>query len=138
MNERNTELFFGDEENNVIITLTDEDGKDTDVMLIASFEIEEMGTEYIIAVEMDETGEGLTEDMQLLKYEEDLDGEPEIGSIDDEEEYALAAQACKEILKSGAIEGFSVEEEEEEDENDYLRDLGTIFPGISIDKGQDF
>jgi uncharacterized protein YrzB (UPF0473 family) len=133
MNDKNTDLLFGDEENNVIITLTDEDGDETDVMLIASFEIEEMGSEYIIAVEMDETGEGLTEEMQILKYREDEDGDPDISSIDDEEEYFVAAQACKEILKSGAIEGFSVEEEEG-DEEDYLGDLGTMFPGISIDR----
>jgi hypothetical protein len=67
----------------------------------------------------------------LLRYEEDEDGEPEISSIEDEDEYTIVAQACKEILKSGAIEGFSVEED---DEDDYLSDLGTMFPGISIDR----
>jgi uncharacterized protein YrzB (UPF0473 family) len=132
MNQKNTELFFGDEESNVVITLTDEEGKDKNVVLIASFEIEETGGEYIIAVEMDEAGEELTQEMELLKYQEDSDGEPEIFSIDDEDEYATVAEVCKGLLKSGAIEGFSVEEEEEED--DYLSDLGTIFPGVSIDR----
>lgn len=132
MNQKNTELFFGDEES-VVITLQDEDGAGTDVVLLASFEIEELGTEYIISVELDENGEDITEELQLLKYEEDEDGEPEISSIDDEEEYELAVQACKQILKSGAIEGFDVEDEEEDDD-DYLSDIGTIFPGLSVDK----
>jgi uncharacterized protein YrzB (UPF0473 family) len=134
MNERNTELFFGDEDNNVVITLTDEDGRDTDVMLVASFEIEEMASEYLIAVETDENGE-MTEEMELLKYLEDEDGEPEIATIDDEEEYALVAEVCKDLLRSGAIEGFSVDEEDEDDgDGGYLSDLGDIFPGLSIDQ----
>lgn len=133
MNQKNTELFFGDEES-VVITLQDEDGEGTDVVLLASFEIEELGTEYIISVELDENGEDITEELQLLKYEEDEDGEPEISSIDDEEEYEIAVQACKQILKSGAIEGFDVEDEEEDEDDDYLSDIGTIFPGLSVDK----
>ena len=134
MNQKNTELFFGDEES-VVITLQDEDGEGTDVVLLASFEIEELGTEYIISVELDENGEDITEEIQLLKYEEDEEGEPEISSIDDEEEYELASEACKQILRSGAIEGFDVEDEDDEEgEEDYLSDIGTIFPGLSVEK----
>lgn len=141
MNQKNKDLFFGNDEN-VVITLTDEDGTDTDVALIASFEVEELGTEYIMVVEMDETGEGITDQMQVLKYEEDEAGEPEISSIDDEEEYELATEACRQIIKSGAIEGFDVEDDDGEEydadySDDYLSDIGTIFPGLSIDRDEE-
>ena len=51
MNQENTELFFGDEQD-VVITLEVEDGTETKVTPLASFEIDELGTEYIIAAEL--------------------------------------------------------------------------------------
>ena len=50
MNQENTELFFGDEQD-VVITLEVEDGTETKVTPLASFEIDELGTEYIIAAD---------------------------------------------------------------------------------------
>ena len=43
MNQENTELFFGDEQD-VILTLEVEDGTEIKVTPLASFEIEELGT----------------------------------------------------------------------------------------------
>ena len=56
MNQENTELFFGDEQD-VVITLEVEDGTETKVTPLASFEIDELGTEYIIAAELTPVGE---------------------------------------------------------------------------------
>lgn len=140
MNQENTELFFGDEQD-VVITLEVEDGTETKVTPLASFEIDELGNEYIIAAELSQDETSMTGEVQILKYEEDEDGDASMSSIEDEEEYELAAEACRQIIKSGAIEGFDVEDDEDEDSEeyneDYLSDIGNIFPGLSIDKGDE-
>lgn len=139
MNQKNTELFFGDEQD-IVITLEVEDGTETKVTPLAGFEIDELGTEYIIAAELAPDEESMTGEVQILKYEEDADGEASMCSIEDEEEYELAAEACRQIIKSGAIEGFDVEDEDEDSEEyneDYLSDIGNIFPGLSIDNGEE-
>lgn len=140
MNQENTELFFGDEQD-VVITLEVEDGTEIKVTPLASFEIEELGAEYIIAAELAQDEESMTGEVQILKYEEDEDGEASMATIEDEEEYEMAAQACRQIIKSGAIEGFDVEDDDDEDSEeyneDYLSDIGNIFPGLSIDKGDE-
>lgn len=105
MNQENTELFFGDEQD-VILTLEVEDGTEIKVTPLASFEIEELGTEYIIAVELEDDEQTMTGEVQILKYEEDENGEAAMSSIEDEEELELATDACRQIIKSGAIEGF--------------------------------
>lgn len=139
MNQKNTELFFGDEQD-IVITLEVEDGTETKVTPLAGFEIDELGTEYIIAAELAPDEESMTGEVQILKYEEDADGEASMYSIEDEEEYELAAEACRQIIKSGAIEGFDVEDDDEDSEEyyeDYLSDIGNIFPGLSIDNGEE-
>lgn len=139
MNQKNTELFFGDEQD-IVITLEVEDGTEIKVTPLAGFEIDELGTEYIIAAELAPDEESMTGEVQILKYEEDADGEASMYSIEDEEEYELAAEACRQIIKSGAIEGFDVEDEDEDSEEyneDYLSDIGNIFPGLSIDNGEE-
>lgn len=139
MNQENTELFFG-EDQDVVITLEVEDGTVTKVTPLASFEIEELGTEYIIAAELTPDEDEMTGEVQLLKYEEDADGEASMASIEDEEEYEAAAEACRQIIRSGAIEGFDVEEDDEDSEEyneDYLSDIGNIFPGLSIEKDEE-
>ena len=139
MNQKNTELFFGDEQD-IVITVEVEDGTETKVTPLAGFEIDELGTEYIIAAELTPDEESMTGEVQILKYEEDADGEASMYSIEDEEEYELAAEACRQIIKSGASEGFDVEDEDEDSEEyneDYLSDIGNIFPGLSIDNGEE-
>ena len=81
MNQENTELFFGDEQD-VILTLEVEDGTEIKVTPLASFEIEELGTEYIIAVELEDDEQTMTGEVQILKYEEDENGEAAMSSID--------------------------------------------------------
>lgn len=138
MNDRNTELFFGDDEN-VVVTLTDEDGQDVEAQIMAAFEIEELGTEYLMAVVLTEDGEeDFSGEIHALKYEEDENGEPEILPIEEEEEMEIVSQAMQELLENGMLDGVEFSDEEDEDEemtdDNYLDDIGTIFPGVSIDK----
>ena len=140
MNQENTELFFGDEQD-VILTLEVEDGTESKVTPLASFEIEELGTEYIIAVELEDDEQTMTGEVQILKYEEDENGEAAMSSIEDEEELELATDACRQIIKSGAIEGFEVEVDEDDEDSeeyneDYLSDIKNMIPGISIEQDE--
>ena len=140
MNQENTELFFGDEQD-VILTLEVEDGTWIKVTPLASFEIEELGTEYIIAVELEDDEQTMTGEVQILKYEEDENGEAAMSSIEDEEELELATDACRQIIKSGAIEGFEVEVDEDDEDSeeyneDYLSDIKNMIPGISIEQDE--
>lgn len=137
MNDRNTDLFFGDEED-VVLTLTDEDGNDVDAVIIAAFEIEELSTEYVAALEVNEQHEVENGEVVILRYSEDEDGDPVIDSIDDEEEYEIVTSAFRQLVESGEIEGFDYdfddEDDEDDSEDDYLSDISSMFPGISIDK----
>lgn len=136
MNDKNTELFFGDEEE-VVLTLTDENGQDIDAEIVAAFEIEELSTEYVVVLPITDEEEDEDEDQEviILKYREDEDGNPDMSPIEDEEESELAAEGLRQLLKSGAIEGFECSDEDEEDGEDaYLDEIGDIFPGVSIDK----
>lgn len=132
MNDKNSELFFGEEED-VVLTLTDEDGVDTDVQLIAAFEIDEYSQEYVAALVLDETGEPEDGEVILFHYNEDEEGNPDIGGIEKEEEYEVAAQVFRQILEEGDLEGIELEDEDDE-EDGYLDDIGDIIPGISIEK----
>ena len=132
MNQENTELFFGDEQD-VILTLEVEDGTEIKVTPLASFEIEELGTEYIIAVELEDDEQTMTGEVQ--------NGEAAMSSIEDEEELELATDACRQIIKSGAIEGFEVEVDEDDEDSeeyneDYLSDIKNMIPGISIEQDE--
>ena len=116
-----------------------EDGTEIKVTPLASFEIEELGTEYVIAAELEDDEETMTGEVQILKYEEDENGEAAMSSIEDEEELELAADACRQIIKSGAIEGFEVEVDEDDEDSeeyneDYLSDIKNMIPGISIEQ----
>lgn len=136
MNDRNTDLFFGDEDD-VLLTLTDEDGNDVDAQIIAAFEIEELSAEYIAVLEVNENHEVENGEVIVLRYSEDEDGDPVIDSIDDEDEYEIVTEAFRQLVESGAVEGFSYdgdEDEEDDIDDNYLKDIGDMFPGVSIDK----
>ncbi len=135
MNDRNAELFFGDEEE-VLLTLTDEDGNDVDTQMIAVFEIEELSSEYVAVLEVNENHEVENGEVIILRYSEDEDGDPVIDSIDDEEEYEIVTEAFRQLVESGAVEGFDYDDDDDEEEvdDDYLNDIGKMFPGVSIDK----
>lgn len=136
MNDRNTELLFGDDDEDVVLTLTNEDGEEMDAEILASFEIEELGTEYIAVLPVTEDEEAEEREVVILRYAEDADGNPDISMIEDEEEAEIVAEGFRQMLQSGALEGFDCfdEDDEEEISDDYLEDIGDIFPGISIDR----
>ncbi len=71
-----------------VITLTDEDGKETEFEVVASLEIDGVIYYALMPIEDNENG-----DCVLLKLEEDENGEEILSTIDDDDEYERVADA---------------------------------------------
>ena len=71
-----------------IITLTDEDGNETEFEVIASLELD--GTVYYALMPVADNDNG---DCVILKLEEDENGEEILTTIDDDDEYDRVADA---------------------------------------------
>lgn len=125
MNDRNRDLFFNeDSDYSISISITDEDGKEEEAELIASIEIEELGREFVAVIPESQSGNSEMEAL-ILEYTEDENGEPVFSAIDDDEVLGLAADAFNQFFSDA-------EEDEDEDSGDYLEDIGSIIPGVTI------
>lgn len=131
MNDKNQELLFSDnDEETVVVTLTDEDGKDVDAEIMAAIEIEELGKEYV-AVMPQEVTEDLAEgEALILEYSEDSDGNPQFAPVEDETEFEIASKAFNQFFESAMDD----DDDDNEASGDFLDDLGDIIPGVSIKK----
>lgn len=127
MNDKNREMFFSEEsEYDAVITITDENDKDIDAEIIASIEVEELGKEYVAVLPL-ETPEQLGEsEAIILEYNEDAEGNPVFSAVEDDDEFEIVSSAFNQFFSE---EEFAFEEEEE---GDYLDDLGEIIPGVSV------
>jgi uncharacterized protein YrzB (UPF0473 family) len=96
MEEQNKNL---NEEENNIITLTDEDGKEIDFEVIGDAEID--GTVYyaMTPAGAQETNEGIIEYV-LLKLIEDEEGEEVFVTVDDEDEFDKVADFFDDMFDS--------------------------------------
>lgn len=77
------EMFGAD-----IVTLTDEDGVETDFEIIASLELNGNTYYALMPVEDNENG-----DCVILRLEEDENGDEILSTIDDDDEYERVADA---------------------------------------------
>ena len=106
MNAKNYDLFFNeDAEETAYITLTTEDGISIDTEIIAAIEIEELGKEYVAALQTEENEEFEEGEVLLLIYSEDANGDPIFTPVEDDEEIEIV---------SSAFEQFFAEEEDED------------------------
>ena len=128
MNAKNHDLFFNENnEEEALITLTDEDGNSFDTEIIAAIEIEELNKEYVAALPTEPNSLFEEGEVIVLIYTEDANGDPEFAPVEDEEEFEIVSAALEQLL----------EEDDEDDEEDiseesYLDDISDLFPGISI------
>jgi uncharacterized protein YrzB (UPF0473 family) len=83
------ELFDSTE----LITLTDEDGVETEFEVVASLEMN--GTLYYALRPVEDNDEGAC---VILKLEKDEDGEDILSTIDDDDEYETVADAFEDLL----------------------------------------
>ena len=78
-----------------VITLTDEDGVETDFEVVASLEFNGQVYYLLMPVENNENG-----DCVILKLEKDEDGEDILATIDDDDEYDSVADAFEDMMMS--------------------------------------
>ncbi len=101
MNDINKKMFFDNDEDEVtLITLTGENGIAFDAQIMASLEIEDYDKEYI-AVLPAEGNEQLPEDqLIILVYSEDEEGNPLFSGITDEKELQDIGRAFLQYFES--------------------------------------
>ncbi len=137
MSPENREALFESDED-VIFTLTDEDGVDTDMTPIACFEVEELETEYLVMMPVDVPDDDEEVEVTCLRYSENASGEMEIDVIEDPEELELVSQLLGQLIESGQLGDVTMMKEDEDDEEETEEDLASsisrMFPGISFDK----
>ena len=134
MNDKNQKLLFSDsDEETVVITLTDEDGQDIDAEIMAALEIEEFGKEYVAVMPQQATEDLAEGEALILEYSEAAEGNPQFAPVEDEDEFEVVAQAFNQLFEDP--DEFLEDDEDEEDDSDgFLSDIGDILPGISIKK----
>ena len=97
MGAQNTNL----EEDVITVTLTLDNDEVVECAVLTTYEAG--GNEYIALLPMDEAGEEATGDVYLYRYRE-VDGEPTLENIDDDEEYEIAADAFDEWMDEQKFE----------------------------------
>lgn len=101
MNAQNKKLFFENEEDEVtVVTLNATDGKDLDVQVIASLEIENYDKEYLAVLPVEGSDEFPEDQLIILIYSEDENGNPLFDGISDEQELTEIGQAFAEYFDS--------------------------------------
>lgn len=97
MGAQNTNL----EEDVITVTLTLDNDEVVECAVLTTYEAG--GNEYIALLPMDEAGEEATGDVYLYRYQE-VNGEPTLENIDDDEEYEIAADAFDEWMDEQEFE----------------------------------
>ena len=85
----------------ITVTLTLDNDEVVECAVLTTYEAG--GNEYIALLPMDEAGEEATGDVYLYRYRE-VDGEPTLENIDDDEEYEIAADAFDEWMDEQEFE----------------------------------
>lgn len=101
MNDRNKDLFFENEEGEITaITLTDDDGNTVEVQVMASMEIEDEEKEYIAVLPIEGTEQFPDDQLIILIYSEDEEGNPQYQGISNEDELREVSEAFMEYFAS--------------------------------------
>lgn len=101
MNSKNKEFFFGGADDEVVvITLTEADGTPLEVEIVANLEIEEFNKEYIAALPANPTAKHPANNLIILVYTEDQDGNPQFGGVSDPQELKEVSDIFMEYFSS--------------------------------------
>ncbi|MCY0908151.1 MAG: Holliday junction resolvase RuvX [Sulfobacillus thermotolerans] len=88
-------LGHGPEEEDEIITLTDEDGNEHEFVVVDVIEVEEQDYAILLPIDTEEDEEA---EAVILRLEKDDDGDDVLVDIESEEEWEKVAQAYEELL----------------------------------------
>ena len=89
------------------VTLTLDNDEVVECAVLTTYEAN--GKEYIALLPLDENGENESGDVYLYRYSE-VDGEPTLENIDDDDEYEIAADAFDEWMDEQDFEEMYGEE----------------------------
>ena len=91
----------------VTVTLTLDNDEVVECAILTIYDVGDR--EYIALLPLDENGEAEEGDVYLYRYEE-VNGEPTLDNIDDDDEYEAAADAFDEWLDTQEFEALGGEE----------------------------
>ncbi len=111
MSEHNHDCNCGQEgcncqDEEVTVTLTLDNDEELECVVLTIYEAD--GQEYIALLPIDEDGENDEEDVFIYRYSE-VDGEPTLDNIEDDDEYEVAADAFDEWLDAQEFEEMDEE-----------------------------
>lgn len=95
MPDNNAQNFNAEDETEMTVTLTLDDGTECQCIVLTIFEAG--GRDYIALLPIDDNVEEEGE-VYLYRYLEDEEGNPDIANIEDDEEYEIVADAFDELL----------------------------------------
>lgn len=96
-----SEQNMNTDEEQITVTLTMEDDEEIDCAVLTTYSAN--GREYIALLPLNEEGESEDGDVYLYRYEE-VDGEPTLDNIEDDDEYDIAADAFDEWMDEQEFE----------------------------------
>lgn len=96
-----SEQNMNTDEEQITVTLTMEDDEEIDCAVLTTYSAN--GREYIALLPLNEEGESEDGDVYLYRSEE-VDGEPTLGNIEDDDEYDIAADAFDEWMDEQEFE----------------------------------
>ena len=96
-----SEQNMNTDEEQITVTLTMEDDEEIDCAVLTTYSAN--GREYIALLPLNEEGESEDGDVYLYRYEE-VDGEPTLCNIEDDDEYDIAADAFDEWMDEQEFE----------------------------------
>lgn len=94
------EDFFEDDED-IVLTLTDEEGAEHDFFLLAELEIK--NSLYRVVMAADAESEEEADEVIIFKVVRDEDGEELMVDIEDDEEWEMVADAWQELVEEEGI-----------------------------------
>lgn len=112
MSEHNHNCNCGHEDCNcneetVTVTLTLDNDEEVECAVLVIYTVDDQ--DYIALLPIDENGENEDGEVYLYRYDE-VDGEPELSNIEDDDEYEAAADAFDEWLDKMEFEELDDEE----------------------------
>ena len=101
MNAKNKQLFFENEDDEVtVVTLNTDENNTLDVQVMASLEIEDYDKEYLAVIPGEGKDEFPEDQLIILVYSEDEEGNPLFAGISDEQELTDIGQAFADYFAS--------------------------------------
>lgn len=92
-----------DDEDDIRVTLSMDDGEDVECRILTIFDIGEQ--DYIVLLPLDESGDDNEEgEVFIYRYSEDEDGNPSLSNMESDDEYEAVSDRFDELLDEAAFD----------------------------------